>query len=184
MTAAVSVIWRRLDLPGHEAARLSAVPEGWRLQGAAVFRHASGPVRLDYDIRVDARWHTRQATVTGWAGAAAVDIDIVNDADGWRCNGAPVVAVAGCLDIDLGFSPSTNILPIRRLGLSVGAAAPVAAAWLRFPELDLVRLDQTYTRLGPDTWLYESAGGAFRRTLTVDAAGMVIDYPGLWTVRE
>jgi hypothetical protein len=38
----------------------------------------------------------------------------------------------GCLDIDLGFSPSTNLLPIRRLTLAVGEAATVRAAWLPF----------------------------------------------------
>jgi hypothetical protein len=30
------------------------------------------------------------------------------------------------------FSPSTNLLPIRRLNLGVGQAAKVQAAWLRF----------------------------------------------------
>lgn len=35
-------------------------------------------------------------------------------------NGVDCPAVAGCTDIDLGFSPSTNLLPIRRLSLEVG----------------------------------------------------------------
>ena len=36
------------------------------------------------------------------------------------------------------------------------------------------------THLSADRYLYESAGGAFRRELQVDAFGCVIDYPGLW----
>ncbi len=32
----------------------------------------------------------------------------------WRVNDAAVPAVAGCIDLDLGFSPATNLLPIRR----------------------------------------------------------------------
>jgi hypothetical protein len=41
-------------------------------------------------------------------------------------------------------------------------------------------LEQTYTRLSESTYLYESAGGAFRRELTVNDDGFVVDYPGLW----
>jgi len=51
---------------------------------------------------------------------------------------------------------------------------------VRFPELALEVLEQVYTRVGEHAYVYESAGGAFRRELTVDAAGFVLDYPGLW----
>jgi hypothetical protein len=47
--------------------------------------------------------------------------------------------MAGCVNIDLNFSPSTNLLPIRRLDLSVGASAIVRAAWLRFPGMNVQR---------------------------------------------
>jgi hypothetical protein len=82
--------------------------------------------------------------------------------------------------VDLNFSPSTNLLPIRRLELAVGEEGPAAAAWLRFPSLRLERLDQTYRRLGERAYRYESADGAFRRDIEVDEAGLVTRYPGLW----
>lgn len=84
------------------------------------------------------------------------------------------------MDVDLNFSPSTNLLPIRRLGLDAGAAAEVHAAWLRFPSLRLERLQQTYTRTGERSYRYESADGAFMRDLEVNAAGLVTRYPGIW----
>jgi hypothetical protein len=40
-------------------------------------------------------------------------------------NGAAVSAVEGCIDIDLKYSPSTNLLPIRRLNLAIGESAEV-----------------------------------------------------------
>jgi len=52
--------------------------------------------------------------------------------------------------------------------------------WVRFPEFITEVLEQVYTRVARDRYLYESAGGAFRRELTVDAAGFVLDYPDLW----
>ena len=84
----------------------------------------------------------------------------------------------GCDDLDLNFSPSTNALPIRRLGLAVGQAAEVRAAWLRFPSFALEPLEQVYRRTGDAIYRYESAGGTFVADLEVNAAGLVIHYPG------
>lgn len=139
------------------------------------------PCHLRYVVAVDEEWRTRSVKVSGWAGATAVDVDIrVVTEQQWTLNGKSVAAVAGCIDVDLSFTPATNLLPIRRLGLPIGSSAPVAAAWLRFPELDLQRLDQVYTRAAEGRYEYSSAGGSFRATLEVSASGFVTDYPGLW----
>jgi uncharacterized protein len=176
-----SIVWRRLDLPGHEAAHLIRVSDGWVLSGVAAFTHEARPCRLDYLISCDSRWLTRECAVSGFVGTRTVAANVMRSADGmWTADGVPAQGVAGCTDIDLAFSPVTNLLPIRRLELAVGASARVRAAWLRFPELTLDVLEQVYTRRGADRYLYESAGGAFRRELTVDASGLVLDYPGLW----
>jgi hypothetical protein len=90
--------------------------------------------------------------------------------------------VAGCIDLDLGFSPSTNLLPIRRLGLAVGQEAEVKAAWLRFPGLPLEPLEQLYRRIDVTTYRYESAGGSFVTELQVNAQGLVTRYPNFWEV--
>ena len=98
----------------------------------------------------------------------------------WSVGGIETPALQGCDDIDLGFSPATNLLPIRRLALQVGSKSTVRAAWVRFPELAVEVLVQSYERVSDDRYVYESAGGAFRRELQVDEFGCVIDYPGLW----
>lgn len=58
------------------------------------------------------------------------------------------------------------------------------AAWVRFPELSIEPLEQRYTRLAPHRYLYESAGGTFRRELTVDDNGFAVDYSGLWIAHQ
>lgn len=93
-------------------------------------------------------------------------------------------AVAGCTDIDLGFSPSTNLLPIRRLSLEVGEPVEVQAAWLPFPTLSFELLTQTYRRTGKMTYQYEADGGAFSRTLEVNEVSLVTNYPGLWQIEQ
>ena len=178
------MLWKRLDRRGHEAARLSrdsAGSAGWRLTGAAAFAYEGEPCLLSYQITADADWRTVAASVTGWVGRLSVDVHLERDAaDQWTLNGAPVPAVIGCLDLDLNFSPVTNLLPIRRLGLAIGQSAEVRAAWLRFPEFTLESLPQVYRRTDEHTYRYESSGGAFVAHLTVDAVGWVTRYPRFW----
>jgi uncharacterized protein len=140
------------------------------------------PCRLDYVVECDSQWVTQSAVVTGWIGDQAVRASVTHDGAGaWQLNGRSVENVTGCSDIDLNFSPSTNLLPIRRLGLSVGAAAAVRAAWLRFPSFALEPLDQSYRRLASERYRYESGDGQFAADLTVDDMGLVIDYGEIWS---
>ena len=176
-----TILWRRLDRPGHEVARLHAHDAGWQLSGSAVFGDHDEPCDLDYVVVCDREWRTASAVVSGWIGKTSVRLELTIDAARrWRLDGAELPQVAGCLDVDLAFSPSTNLLPIRRLDLAVGQAAPVRAAWLRFPGLTVEPLDQVYTRIDPTTYRYESGGGAFTAMLRTNAAGLVISYPDLW----
>ena len=64
--------------------------------------------------------------------------------------------------------------------MEIGAEAEVHAAWLRFPSFKLERLDQRYSRVGPEMYRYESAGGAFVTELEVNSAGFVTLYPNFW----
>jgi len=102
------------------------------------------------------------------------------DTGRWLFDGREAPDLDGCIDIDLNFSPITNMLPIRRLSLALGESAVVNAAWLRFPSFSLERLDQMYRRTGANAYHYESAGGSFHADLTVDEFGLVLDYPPFW----
>lgn len=175
------ILWRRLDVPGHEIGRLSTRGDGWELSGTAIFAHKDCPCKLDYLVICDTGWRTNSAHVRGAIGDQEIDLSVSVDAElNWRLNGAECPAVAGCVDIDLGFSPSTNLLPIRRLSLAVGAQAEVRAAWLPFPSLVFEPLRQVYRREAAMRYRYESGGGSFVRTLEVNAVGFVTEYPGLW----
>lgn len=170
------VIWRRLDRPGHESARLV----DRNLSGTAVFLYESQPCRLDYLVVCAADWRTVSGKVSGWVGERTIEVECSVESGVWRLNGAECPQVEGCSDLDLNFSPSTNLLPIRRLNLAVGQEAPVRAAWLRFPSFVLEPLEQVYRRIDEGIYRYESAGGRFVRELPVNAAGFVTLYPDFW----
>ena len=174
------VLWRRNDWGGHEAAHLVEMESGWEIAGTAVFVYEARPCRLDYTVACDVGWRTVSARVAGWVGDDAIDVAITVDTRGrWWFNDAECPTVARCIDVDLNFSPSTNLLPIRRLRLGDGQTAGVRAAWLRFPSFTLEPFDQTYRRFGPSAYRYESASG-FVAELEVDDVGFVTRYADIW----
>ena len=178
-----SVIWRRLDLPGHESSRLVRHQDLWTLAGTAVLAHEGRACRLDYSVTCDAAWRTLSGRVAGWIGDHTIQADVTLGSDrAWKLNGTDCPQVSGCIDLDLNFSPATNLLPIRRLSLPVGGRAGVRAAWLRFPGFTLEPLEQIYYRVDATTYRYESAGGRFTAALEVDAIGFVTRYGDLWAV--
>jgi hypothetical protein len=180
-----SILWRRLDRPGHESALLLRQTDSWHLQGTAVFSHDQLPCRLDYHIVCDSGWRTRSGKVAGWVGNRVIEIELTISSDHrWLLNEKEYPEVEGCVDLDLNFSPSTNLLPIRRLNLAVGQKMEVRAAWLRFPDFKLEPLSQLYKRINETSYRYESAGGSFTADLSVNADGFVTKYPNLWEREE
>jgi uncharacterized protein len=176
-----SILWRRLDVPGHEIGRMRPRGDRLDLSGTAVFAHEGQPCKLDYLVVCDSRWRTSSAQISGVFGNREIDLRVsVTAEQRWYLNEEEWPSVGGCIDIDLGFSPSTNLLPIRRLSLGVGEEADVKAAWLPFPSLVLEVLPQMYRRVGEYTYRYESGGGTFACVLQVNAEGFVTSYPGLW----
>lgn len=178
---AESILWRRRDSPGHEFCRLLLKGSNWHLAGTAVFSQSQQPCCLNYLVICNSEWKTLSAKVAGFVGDYEVQIELsVDSARRWRLNGRESSEVVGCTDVDLAFSPSTNLLPIRRLNLDIGEEAEVRAAWLRFPDFALEPLEQIYRRIDAATYRYESSSGSFVAELRVNEAGFVTLYPNLW----
>jgi uncharacterized protein len=178
------ILWRRLDVPGHDAAVLVETLDGAELRGMAVFHDEGGPTALDYRVRCSVDWQASEAHIHGWLGAQPVELSIRRDGAGrWTLNGVACPPAAGCVDLDLSFTPATNLLPLRRLDLAVGRTAEIRSAWLDWPAAILAPLVQRYTRQSTTTYGYEAdlpGGDQFEAELQVDPDGWVIDYPGLW----
>ncbi len=113
MTDGEFILWRRLDVPGHDIATITRQPRGWLVTGVAAFAQGATPCRVDYDIRCDAAWITRVCRLRTSIGAKRTRLDIARRMTGeWTVDGEIVADLRGCDDIDLGCSPVTNVLPI------------------------------------------------------------------------
>lgn len=178
-----SILWRRLDVPGHDACRLERNDVGWELHGMAIFRQGGTSVGLAYHVASDLAWRTHQGRVRGWLGAQSVEFNIARSTKGtWTLNGAAVSGLESCIDLDLGFTPATNLLPLRRLALAEGQTTDVPAAWLDVMSGTLERLLQRYERRAEDTYWYEVRSVDYAALLEVSPSGFIRNYPGLWEV--
>ncbi len=170
------VAWRRSDeVLADEVCTLSVRPSGLSLVGTVLGAEGGLPVRIEYQVLTDASGFTTAVHVRDLRGFEQRSIALVRDGKGrWTVDGVAARALSGCSDIDLGCSPSTNTLPIRRLRLAVGTSHAIKAAWIRFPGLTVEKATQTYSRL--DELTYHYASGTFEADLTVDDDGLVASY--------
>jgi hypothetical protein len=199
-----SLFWERRDTAGAEHALINA-SSGLHAQGTALAVDPI-PYTCRYELRTGPDWVTAHLDVTaegaGWsrnlrlelaAGrwrattAERGNLDAVLSAAGHAGAGFPGIEdpdrLFGAFDVDLGGSPLTNTLPVRRLGLhqaqgrDAGAAHRLSVAWVLLPSLEVVQADQIYTALPDGRVRYASE--TFSADLTLDDEGFVIDYPGL-----
>ena len=86
------------------------------------------------------------------------------------------------VDLDLGFTPATNMVQLKRVGLSVGDVVNFDVARLEAGDEALVRLPQEYRRTSEFDYDYGSPASDYRATLTLAPSGFAAVYPGLWEI--
>jgi hypothetical protein len=175
-----SMLWRRLDTPGRDACRLEKTPSGWTLRGAAVFRMAGEAANLSYSVDCDGDWKTVSGRIAGAVGGRAVDDLIVRENGGWRLNGDPTPGLESLDDLDLSFTPATNVLQLRRVELPTGRPIRLPAAWFDPETRRLSELQQIYERRDALSVYYRAPGVGYEGLLELAPNGFIRLYPGLW----
>jgi hypothetical protein len=172
------IMWQGLITPSLQRCILASVNGGFELNGLILQAHEDIAYVARYRVQVDDAWITRE-----------VELELANDGrrtlsllrtsnDQWTRDGQPLGRFDDCIDVDLEWSPSTNTLPIRRLGLAVGQSPMLTATWIRFPSLNIQRLDQPYKHLAEDRYRYRA--GRFAADLELDSDGLVVEYGVNW----
>src|SRR2546426_7631018 len=114
------ILWQGLVTPSMGRFIASATRDGFELCGLILQAHEDVPYVVRYMIRVDGSWRTREVQVDLEDGGRRIVSLSADGAGHWSPEGRPSNDLAGCLDVDLEWSPSTNTLPIRRLALAIG----------------------------------------------------------------
>ncbi|MBG9733653.1 putative glycolipid-binding domain-containing protein [Paenibacillus alvei] len=172
------IIWKRMQEEGLEYCKVSLEPVTM-IQGRVICADTDRSF-VEYEVRCDELGCTSEVTVRYTNEQQTRTLKVERDAqDCWKVNGEARDDLNGAKDIDIGATPSTNVLPIRRLKLEKGQQAAVTAAWVCFPQFTVQPLQQSYERTGDNTYIYRSASG-YTAQLNVDQHGVVIDYADQW----
>ncbi|HEX6151620.1 putative glycolipid-binding domain-containing protein [Nocardioides sp.] len=166
-----------------EIVTVRVLTDGCALSGVVAGVEDGRTWALSYEIEVDDTWRTRSAWVGSLAPGDPGEVVLTRTGERWTVDGRHLPELDGLLDVDLEGSAMTNTLPVHRTDLADRTAA--AAAYVRL-DLTARRLDQWYGPAEPVAgggWTVRYAAPEFGADfdLTYDAAGLVVEYPGLAT---
>ena len=180
MALHTSARWRSLQHGGLEELRLNAWPEGIRARAAIVGQVGEARHGVLYEIALTPDWAFQTILLQRTDGVMSV-LRTQGEGRGWvNLHADDLPALDGCLDIDFEMTPFTNTLPIRRAPLAIGESRTFRMAYIPADTLEPFAAEQRYTRLADRLYRFESADGSFSADITVDADGLVVDYPGLF----
>jgi hypothetical protein len=118
--------------------------------------------------------------VEGRLGDRSIAHLVVHDDARWTLNGEPIEGLESLVDLDLSFTPATNIQQLRRVPIKTGQRVPIPVAWLDIESGMLSTLPQFYERRGETTLSYEAPSVGYQGLLELADNGFIADYPGLW----
>ena len=176
------MVWQAWSGVSLESCRLVPSGDGVRAQSVALGVEAGTPWAVRYTLRCDAGWRTRELLVESLAGDDG-PLSLTGDGTGrWTgARGEHLPTLDGCLDVDLTSTAFTNTLPIRRLEMAPGWSEEITVVYVVLPELEVSVARQRYHCLtrGPEGGRYrcEHVATGFTAEISVDADGLVIDYP-------
>jgi uncharacterized protein len=192
------LIWSGLDAWRVEVVKVELSPEGVHASGTQIGIDPL-PYRLDYRLAAPELFVTSRLDVevvgSGWMRRLELRRD---DGGAWTCEaaaegevdlpaaGGEVEELQGSLDCDLGLSPLTNAMPVRRHRLDrEPGAVDFLMAWVSVPDLRVHPSRQRYEhvrRHGDGAIVrYVDLGThrGFEAELELDADGLVVHYPQL-----
>lgn len=138
-----------------------------------------------YDLQTDDAGATRRLGLTVTLAERERQLSVARDEENmWLVtdhSGESRAGFDGALDIDVVFSPFFNTLPIRRCGLHQEPnSVTVPVIYVKLPEMALTPAVISYGTAGSEsTEKIKVHSPVSDTTLTIDADGLIVDYPGL-----
>jgi uncharacterized protein len=193
--------WVGMDGLRLEAARVVLGGRSMRASGSLVsaWQEGAEAYSASYSLATDETGVVQRLTVRTIRAQGEQYISLTRSEEGiWLVDrvdhgvGTVRTQFAGALDVDLAFCTLFKALPVRRLGLHRPPAQPDApqqdltqyddlpVAFVSLPGLEVSCVRQTYSTVAAgETTVVSVANDLFKVELTVDADGLVLEYPGL-----
>jgi uncharacterized protein len=180
------VVWRGVEEWLAEAAAIDLREDG--LSATSVQLGADPtPYRLDYRLDASDGFVTRELELTATVEGTRRRLRLSHDgAGGWSAeadHGVELPDLSEARDIDVGFSPLTNSMPILRHGLHQQGEQDFVMAWVEVPSLNVIAARQRYAHVRGDgdgaVVRFLDGESEFSAELELDSDGLLVFYPQL-----
>ncbi len=191
------ILWEGTDEWRAEAVTMELGADGVHAHGTQLGADPL-PYRLDYRLAAPAFvTDSLEVDVAGDGWGRSLRLARAGDGD-WTIDaraegdaplgppGGDAGPLRGAIDCDLGLSPLTNLLPIRRDRIhETVARADYVMAWVSVPDLGVIAYPQRYEHVrrhdGGSVVRFTSLGvdEGFQADLQLDSDGLVVVYPEL-----
>ncbi len=175
--------WRAHDASRMESVRVTLngnrIRAAGRMIGGACAEHPA--FSASYDLVTDENGATKRLSLRTTTAAGERHASIARDEENYwliDAGGNHVRSTfAGALDVDVVLSPFFNTLPIRRYDLQHAVEdVQVPVVYVRLPDLLVQEATLIYSSAADGISVLSPVSSA---TVTVDADGFLLDYPGL-----
>ncbi|TSE00677.1 hypothetical protein FOS14_06515 [Skermania sp. ID1734] len=175
--------WRAHNAPRMESVRVqlngNRIKAVGRIIGGECPEHPA--FSASYDLITDEAGVTRRLSLQTLVASGERHISISRNGEGYWMVESPSTHLrstfAGALDVDVVLSPFFNALPIRRYSLHHDAEdMQVPVVYVNLPDLSVQEASLTYSSGGDGIHVLSPVSSS---SVTVDADGFVLDYPGL-----
>jgi hypothetical protein len=177
--------WRAQDVSRMESVRIQVSGKRIRAHGRIVAAAtATNPAfGAFYEVQTDETGATKRFGMTVTLAERERQLAIARDEENmWLVTdhqGESRAGYNGALDVDVVFSPFFNALPIRRLGLHQRAESiALPMVYVNVPEMTVTAATVSYASKGSLEGIKLRSPVA-DTTVSVDADGFIVDYPGL-----
>ncbi|MBB5958921.1 hypothetical protein FHS29_005530 [Saccharothrix tamanrassetensis] len=184
--SAQMVTWQGYDAPRLEQVRFLLSERKLRASGRLVTAGPDQQYSGSFEVSVGetgavTRLLLRTATVS-----EERQISVSRSSEGvWLVDagsGAERADFDGAVDVDVQFAVLFNAIPIRRLNLqNEPGEHELPVVYVTLPDLTVRLVRQTYRTVSVDEErsVVSFESGDFQQDITVDKAGLVLDYPGI-----
>lgn len=176
------VVWKGLYYQMMEYCNMETTETDIRIDGTIVGFAEGEPFSVSYDIITDRSWRVSALELALEKGGECTWVSLQRDPDGtWTQSGHARPEWGHCTDIDISLTPFTNTLPINRLQLAPQQRERLDVLYINVLKNEVKPVEQFYTRLAHNSYLYEGVVKDFKAEILVDGDGLVIEYPGIFS---
>ena len=162
-------------IPGSAEHSVIRVTDGGiELEGVVLGGTLEEPFAVRYAVMAEPDGRCRGVTARTIGSPVLVEL-YADGKGGWTDDGIVIRELEGAVDVDLGISPVTHALVLRRLELAIGESADVSVAGIDVLGGEIRMDERHYARLSEEQYRVEDTETGESAELRLAASGWAIE---------